>query len=105
MYGQELRGYGGGGYGRAGRGLGYGPGVGRVAQAPAGYTYMGACRCGHGPRAYYQDASGRVLPASQVFGGAVTPPAATAEQPPAATPPDNPSAHAPEPGKEPPEQT
>ena len=65
------------GFGRGwgGRGSGYwwGPRL-----APAGYTYVGPCRCGLGPHAYYQDASGRVVPAGAVFRGATwVPPAPT----------------------------
>lgn len=28
-------------------------------QAAHGYTYMGPCRCGHGPHAFYRDPGGR----------------------------------------------
>jgi len=46
------------------------------ATAPAGYRYVGSCRCGFGPNAYYQDAAGRIVPASGLFsGGTWTPPA------------------------------
>lgn len=31
--------------------------------APSGYTYIGPCRCGTGPHAFYQDRSGRIIPA------------------------------------------
>ena len=34
--------------------------------APEGYTYVGPCRCGFGPDAFYQDKSGRVVHASQI---------------------------------------
>ena len=36
---------------------------------PAGCIYVGPCRCGFGPHAYYQDTSGKVVPARTVFGG------------------------------------
>ncbi|MHA1276826.1 MAG: zinc-ribbon domain-containing protein [Candidatus Helarchaeota archaeon] len=32
-----------------------------------GYTYIGRCRCGYGPNAYYQDQSGRTFSARQVL--------------------------------------
>jgi len=65
------------GRGRGGRGGGYWWGA-RPATAPAGYTYVGPCRCGLGPHAYYQDASGRIVPASAAFRGATwAPPAPT----------------------------
>ncbi len=32
-------------------------------RVPAGYTYVGPCRCGTGPHAFYQDPSGRIVPA------------------------------------------
>ena len=35
--------------------------------APEGYTYIGPCRCGFGPDAYYRDKSGRIIHASQVY--------------------------------------
>uniref|UniRef100_A0A7C6A9B0 DUF5320 domain-containing protein n=1 Tax=candidate division WOR-3 bacterium TaxID=2052148 RepID=A0A7C6A9B0_UNCW3 len=35
--------------------------------APSGYTYIGPCRCGTGPHAFYQDPSGRIVPAWQVY--------------------------------------
>lgn len=37
---------------------------------PPGYTYIGPCRCGTGPHAFYQDPSGRTVHASQlhIFG-------------------------------------
>lgn len=53
----------------------------RLATAPAGYTYVGPCRCGFGPHAYYQDASGRVVPAGAAFGGAMWTPSASAPTP------------------------
>jgi hypothetical protein len=33
---------------------------------PAGYTYVGPCRCGTGPHAFYQDPNGRVVPVRQL---------------------------------------
>ena len=52
------------GYGWRSRGSGFGN---RPVTVPQGYTYIGPCRCGAGPDAYYQDTSGRILHASQVF--------------------------------------
>ena len=34
---------------------------------PQGYRYVGPCRCGLGPNAFYQDAQGRIVHASQVL--------------------------------------
>ncbi|NPA15426.1 MAG: hypothetical protein GXO44_02610 [Deferribacteres bacterium] len=34
-----------------------------------GLTYIGPCRCGWGPHAFYMDEAGRVLHASQLFWG------------------------------------
>ncbi|MHA1264500.1 MAG: zinc-ribbon domain-containing protein [Candidatus Helarchaeota archaeon] len=31
------------------------------------YTYIGRCRCGYGPNAYYQNSNGKVVPAAQLF--------------------------------------
>jgi len=71
------------GRGRGGRGGGYWFGLGRAWPTginPSGYTYIGPCRCGFGPHAFYQDASGRILPAAAVFSGpAPTQPEATPE--------------------------
>jgi len=71
---------GGGGYGRGfgrgggyshGRGGGYGYGRGVAAatapSVPSGYAYIGPCRCGYGPNAYYRDPTGKVVPAADVF--------------------------------------
>ena len=70
-----------------GRGGGWGRGVGwagsiyprqswQAATAPVGYRYVGSCRCGFGPNAYYQDSAGRIVPAAALFSGtASTPPA------------------------------
>ena len=33
---------------------------------PAGYTYVGPCRCGTGPHAFYQDPNGRVVHVQQL---------------------------------------
>lgn len=50
------------GYGRGwfghGRGWSYGPVGGRIAGGP---RYLGPCCCGWGPHAFYQDASGRII--------------------------------------------
>ncbi len=32
-----------------------------------GYTYIGPCRCGFGPDAYYMDKSGRILHVNEVL--------------------------------------
>ena len=61
--------------------LGYGRGWHRgyrswrqfPVSAPEGYTYMGPCRCGFGPDAFYQDKSGRIVHASQVFRWGIPP--------------------------------
>ncbi len=39
----------------------------RLATAPRGYNYVGPCRCGTGPHAFYEDAQGRVVTARQLF--------------------------------------
>ncbi len=52
-------------------GCGWGRGWGRFYRAPVdveGYTYIGPCRCGWGPHAFYRDPSGRIVHASEVFG-------------------------------------
>ena len=53
--------------------FGYGRGLHRgrfwpytLVSAPEGYTYLGPCRCGFGPDAFYRDKSGRIIPAAQV---------------------------------------
>jgi len=38
-----------------------------MAPVPAGYRYVGYCRCGYGPNAYYQTPDGRTIPAYQLF--------------------------------------
>jgi hypothetical protein len=62
-------------YGRSGnrRFSGFYPGV------PSGFRYIGPCRCGGGPHAYYQDAAGRIAHASEVFYGGYAPAAPTRE--------------------------
>ncbi|MCM8784974.1 MAG: hypothetical protein NC827_05550 [Candidatus Omnitrophica bacterium] len=35
--------------------------------APSGYTYIGPCRCGRGPHAFYQDPNGRIVHAWQLY--------------------------------------
>jgi len=45
------------GYGRGRGGRGF---VGPVA-TPPGYRYVGTCRCGFGPHAYYQNAQGQIV--------------------------------------------
>jgi len=67
------------GYGRGYRSHGYGPGYGQGfrrdwrwsglagTQVPEGYRYVGPCRCGWGPNAFYQDASGRIVPTWDVY--------------------------------------
>ncbi len=64
------------GYGRGwGRGFGRGWRFGGWSAAPSveGYTYIGPCRCGWGPHAFYRDPEGRIVHASQVFGTAAHP--------------------------------
>ena len=39
-----------------------------------GYTYIGHCRCGFGPNAFYQDANGRIVHASRVYCGEIREP-------------------------------
>lgn len=36
-------------------------------RAPKGYTYIGPCRCGTGPNAFYQDETGRIVHAWQMY--------------------------------------
>lgn len=61
MWGWYGRGWG-RGFGRGWWGAPYG------YRTPQGYTYVGPCRCGFGPRAFYVDSQGRLLHASQVWG-------------------------------------
>jgi len=75
------------GYGRGHRGYGYGHGYTQGfrrdwrwsglagIQVPEGYSYVGPCRCGWGPNAFYQDAAGRIVHARHVYrwGGPVGP--------------------------------
>jgi hypothetical protein len=60
-----------------GRGRGWHRGYRSWSQAPVGvlegYTYIGPCRCGFGPDAYYQDKSGRVVHATQIFRKGIAP--------------------------------
>lgn len=50
------------GYGRSwfgyGRGWWHWP---TSVSAPAGYRYIGPCRCGRGPHAFYQEPGGRIV--------------------------------------------
>ena len=62
--------YGRGGYWRPGR---FYPGT------VSGFRYVGPCRCGGGPHAFYQDAAGRIAHASEVFYGGYAPAAPTRE--------------------------
>lgn len=48
---------------------GFGPGASPAVQPPAGYRYVGSCRCGFGPNAHYQDSAGRIVSASTAFSG------------------------------------
>ncbi|MFB0559781.1 MAG: DUF5320 domain-containing protein [Candidatus Lokiarchaeia archaeon] len=41
----------------------------QMTPIPAGYRYVGYCRCGYGPNAYYQTPNGNMVPAYQMFGG------------------------------------
>jgi hypothetical protein len=65
----KTRGYYGRNYGQD-YGQSYGPGYGRgwchdwsgCFQEPEGYTYLGPCRCSHGPNAYWQEKqTGRIF--------------------------------------------
>lgn len=54
--------------------FGYGRGLHRgrfwpytPVSVPEGYTYIGPCRCGFGPDAFYRDKSGTVVHASQLL--------------------------------------
>ena len=60
--------------------FGYGRGTHRgrfwphtPVSVPEGYTYIGPCRCGFGPDAFYQDRNGRVIPAMQIFRKGIAP--------------------------------
>ncbi len=46
----------------------------QMAPTPAGYRYVGYCRCGYGPNAYYQTPNGNVVPAYQLFSGTMQQP-------------------------------
>lgn len=39
----------------------------QVFPMPAGYDYLGPCRCGFGPNAFYRTHEGKILHASQLF--------------------------------------
>lgn len=71
-----MRGYSGRHFGR-GYGQGYGAGYGRgwchdlpgAVRPPEGFTYLGPCRCGSGPHAYWQDKkTGRIFHGSPHYG-------------------------------------
>lgn len=47
--------------------------VGPGGNLPSGYTYIGPCRCGMGPHAYYKDPSGRIVHAWHFYPGAGLP--------------------------------
>ena len=51
---------------RYGRGRGGGWWGRPVVDAPEGYRYVGPCRCGFGPNAYYQDDRRRLYHAGHV---------------------------------------
>ncbi len=40
-----------------------------AAFVPGEYRYLGPCRCGFGPHAFYRDPSGRIVHASQLRSG------------------------------------
>jgi hypothetical protein len=55
------------GYGMChGHGGGYERVVARPA-VPSGYRYLGPCRCGYGPHAYYETPEGRVVSPYEMF--------------------------------------
>jgi hypothetical protein len=56
----------GGGWGGGGMGRGQGA---LPVQSPSGYSYVGGCRCGFGPNAYYQDTQGQIVPSRALFTG------------------------------------
>ncbi|MGB9907779.1 MAG: hypothetical protein ACPLRR_10395 [Candidatus Saccharicenans sp.] len=76
-----MRGYYGRNYGRGfgpGAGPGYGPGYGRgwchdwpdELKTPEGYSYLGPCRCGFGPHAFWQEKeTGRIFRGFPGYGG------------------------------------
>ena len=61
---------------------GYGRGWNRnqwpETATPSGYAYVGPCRCGAGPHAFYQDRHGRAIHARSLYRGRI-PSAPTAE--------------------------
>jgi len=44
---------------------------------PEGFTYIGPCKCGFGPDAFYRDKSGRIIHASQFFHWGIPPTTST----------------------------
>ena len=38
-----------------------------VVNAPRGYTYIGPCRCGRGPNAFFYDSAGRIVNVRQLY--------------------------------------
>ncbi len=69
MYGYGFRWGWRGGWGGRFRGWWH-PGWAPPQPSGKGITYIGPCRCGWGPHAFYMDESGRVFHASQLFWGA-----------------------------------
>ncbi len=64
--------------------FGYGRGLHRgtfwryaPVSAPEGHTYIGPCRCGFGPDAFYRDKSGKIVHASQLFHWSIPPTTST----------------------------
>ena len=57
--------------------FGYGRGWNRCwwpeTVTPSGYTYVGPCRCGTGPHAFYQDQKGRIVHARSLYRGRISP--------------------------------
>jgi len=49
------------------KGIGWRRWFGINVSSPSGYTYVGPCRCGFGPHAYYLDSSGRIVHAWQLY--------------------------------------
>lgn len=60
-------------YGRRHRGVGRGGHWLRPVGTVPGYTYIGPCRCGTGPHAYYQAPDGRIIHAWQLYHWEVPP--------------------------------
>ncbi|MEM3586454.1 MAG: hypothetical protein QXO71_03950 [Candidatus Jordarchaeaceae archaeon] len=42
-----------------------------ITSIPADYKYIGRCRCGYGPNAYYQAPNGSIIPANRMFTGRI----------------------------------